>query len=152
MDGINDMLHGLTRAVSGLWPTPADQPGLLNGKLRPCPGTPNCICSEISNEAERVPPLAIQGDPGTAWGLLQDVIAAMGGSIESRSEDYIWATFMMPLVGFVDDVEFRLDSSHGVIQVRSASRLGYSDLGVNKARVEDIRRRMAEKYGQSEAR
>lgn len=147
MDVINDALHGFTRAISGLWPSPDEKPGLLNGKLRPCPGTPNCLCSETSNEAERVPPLAFQGDPLSAWKALEEVIAEMGGTVESRDDDYIWSTFMMPLVGFVDDVEFRLDASHRVIQVRSASRLGYSDLGVNKARVEDIRRRLDEKSG-----
>ncbi|HED31562.1 MAG TPA: DUF1499 domain-containing protein [Prosthecochloris aestuarii] len=140
---LQDLVRGVTGAMSGLWPAPADEPALLNGQLRPCPGTPNCVCSETGNEAIRVDPLVYTGDADDAWSRLQRVVRQMEGKIERIEGDYLWSTFTVPFLGFVDDVEFRLDRNAGVIQVRSASRLGYSDLGINRSRVDDIRRRFS---------
>ncbi len=63
----------------------------------------------------------------------------MGGKIEEEHDGYLWATFASRLFRFVDDVEFRMVSIDGIIHVRSASRVGYSDLGVNRRRVERLR-------------
>ena len=69
--------------------------------------------------------------------------------IITESSDYLYAEFTTPLMGYVDDVEFYLDRNAGVIHVRSASRLGQSDLGLNRKRVEAIRAEFATKEGSS---
>lgn len=142
MDIFNDLLNGVTSAASGLWPAPQDHPSLQDGKLRPCPGTPNCVCSEADSGPFPVEPVSFSGEADAAWKRLAKVIRDMGGRIETDDGEYLWSTFTVPVFGFVDDVEFRLDGTAGVIHVRSASRLGFSDLGVNRARVDDIRHRM----------
>jgi uncharacterized protein (DUF1499 family) len=63
----------------------------------------------------------------------------MGGKIQEEHDGYLWTTFTSRLFRFVDDVEFRMVSTDGIIHVRSASRVGYSDLGVNRRRVEKLR-------------
>ena len=119
-------------------------PGLLNGRLAPCPQTPNCVCSECSQEAAFVMPMACEGEPNASWALAQMAIIDLGGSIEEVDNDYLAATFQTPLFHFTDDVELRLDRQSGVVHVRSASRVGRSDLGTNRERVEAIRHRYQE--------
>jgi len=140
MDIISDFLGAVTKTVSGLWPAPGEAPRLVDGRLRPCPGTPNCVCSEEGSGSSLIEPLAFRADPAAAWQRLQQVVTEMGGKIERTEGDYLWTTFLVPVFGFVDDVEFRLDRKAGCIHMRSASRLGFSDLGVNRTRTEDIRR------------
>ena len=68
------------------------------------------------------------------------VVAAMpGATIVAQRDDYLYATFETPVMGFVDDVEFALLPGQAAIGVRSASRLGYSDLGTNRKRIEAVR-------------
>ena len=135
----DDLLSGVTGVTSNLWPQLAEKPHLVNGKLRPCPGTPNCVCSESDGVGEKVAPLSFTGSPEGAWSAIRKVVGELGGTVRDESGGYLWSTFMVPVLGFTDDVEFRLDASAKLIQVRSASRLGYSDLGVNRTRVEQIR-------------
>jgi uncharacterized protein (DUF1499 family) len=139
MDIFNDILGSVTGALSGLWPQPDETPHLVNGRLRPCPGTPNCVSSESENSSEKVDPLAIEGEAAAAWVRLKKVIVELGGTVRSEEPGYLWTTFLVPLAGFTDDVEFRLDETAQVIHVRSSSRLGFSDLGVNRGRVEALR-------------
>ena len=70
------------------------------------------------------------------------VIQDLGGKVDIADESYIAATFSSKVFGFVDDVELRADAEAGVIHVRSASRVGRSDLGANRRRVESIRQRL----------
>ena len=108
-------------------------PGLVDGRLAPCPDSPNCVSSEEGTaEAKRVETL-----PPDAWDQLPDVIASLGGSVTETHEDYIAAEFTSATFGFVDDVEFR--RAEDGVHVHSASRVGYSDAGVNAQRVADIR-------------
>ncbi len=107
--------------------------GLVNGKLSPCPDSPNCVSSEIDTpEDKKVPVL-----PSGVWKDLPSIISALGGEVTKQSDVYLSAEFTSDFFGFVDDVEFRraVDSIH----VRSASRVGYSDRGVNLARVTALR-------------
>ena len=76
--------------------------------------------------------------------LARIVAAQPGATIVVQRDDYLYATFATALMGFVDDVEFVVDAPRGVIDVRSASRLGYGDLGVNRKRVEALRAAYAE--------
>ncbi len=140
MDIFNNAVSAITNQLSGLWPEPKEHPQLVNGKLRPCSGTPNCVCSESTNPFQKVEPLAFKGTPEQAWTALKFVITAEGGTIHVEEKDYLWSTFTVPVFGFIDDVEFRLSAIDGVIHVRSASRLGFSDLGVNSGRIEQLRR------------
>ncbi|UTW11609.1 DUF1499 domain-containing protein [Marinobacterium rhizophilum] len=113
--------------------------GVQNGRLAPCPDTPNCVGSEYPDSPAWIAPLSFTDSPPQAWARLQNRIQAQGGQIETLTDTYLWATYRSRLLRFIDDVEFRLDSEARQIQVRSASRLGYSDLGVNRKRIEDLR-------------
>jgi len=112
---------------------------LVDGRLRPCPSRPNCVSSESDSTSSRIEPLSFQGRPEKAWGGLKETIREMGGEILEEHDGYLWATFTTKLLRFVDDVEFRMVSTDGIIHVRSGSRVGYSDLGVNRRRMEKLR-------------
>lgn len=112
-------------------------PGLVDGTLSPCPGSPNCVSSEDGTPSEkRVEPL-----PLDSWDELPRVIAEMEGDIIVSRDDYIAAEFTSATFGFVDDLELR--KGEDAVHVRSASRVGYSDGGVNAARVAELRERLA---------
>lgn len=113
--------------------------GLVDGHLRPCPNTPNCLNSETSGPAH-IAPIIYTSSTGMAWQNLRKTIEDTEGVIVDSQPGYLRATYTSQLMRFVDDVEFRLDEAAGIIQVRSASRLGFWDLGVNQRRVEYIRR------------
>lgn len=112
--------------------------GVHEGKLAPCPGSPNCVSSQASDSTHAIEPLAFTGDAAIAMQRLRAIIEKMPRTriVEGRA-DYLYAEFETAVLGFVDDVEFHADGA--AIQVRSASRLGYSDLGVNRKRIEAIR-------------
>jgi uncharacterized protein (DUF1499 family) len=139
MELFNDAIGAITNQLSAFWPQPTEEPKLVNGKLRPCSGTPNGVCSESSNPIERIDPFTFTGSADQAWAVLQPIIVENGGVVRKAEKEYLWATFLIPVFGFVDDVEFRLSPQEGVIHVRSFSRLGFSDLGVNRGRVEQLR-------------
>lgn len=117
--------------------------GIQDGKLSACPNTPNCVSSQAApGDAEhQVTPIAYQSAPAEAMSKLKNLIEGMERTqIITETENYLYVEFTSALMGFVDDVEFYLDpSTPGQLQVRSASRLGQSDLGVNRKRVEEIR-------------
>ena len=115
--------------------------GLEGGALRACPGSPNCVSSEAARgDASWVEPLSIPAgvDPESAFDALTEVLGAQA-TLATREPQYVHAVFKTRLLRFRDDFEARLDAEARVIQVRSASRLGYSDLGANRRRVEAIR-------------
>ena len=86
-------------------------------------------------------PLALESvAPGQAWQTLQKAIRDSGGEIVELTDNYLAARYRTALLGFTDDVEARLAADQGVIHLRSASRVGYGDMGVNRKRVERIRR------------
>ncbi len=121
--------------------------GLVEGRLRPCPKSPNCVCSEEEAKSSHIAPIRFAGDPAAAWCALKDEVTATGGEIVTEQEAYLHATFRTRIFRFVDDLECRLDREAGVIHVRSASRLGWSDLGVNRRRVEALRERFSRRTG-----
>ena len=124
--------------------------GLASGTLTPCPHKPNCVCSEFAADTTHyIAPLDYSGTPPEkAWDDILQVIKESGGEISVANDEYIAATFSVSLFGFIDDVECRLDTSKNRIQIRSASRVGHSDLGVNKKRVEKIRRLFKQKLNE----
>ena len=118
------------------------KPGTSDNRLSPCPKSPNCVSSLSEDKSHYVEPLKYEGTLEDAREKLISIINAMKRSeIVTAETDYIHATFKSLLFRFVDDVEFSFDDQKKVIDVRSASRTGYSDLGVNRRRVEEIRRR-----------
>jgi uncharacterized protein (DUF1499 family) len=127
------------------WASPAPQLGVQDGaRLRPCPDSPNCVCSQAEDAAHRVEPLAFTGPPEQAWQRLRAVLAGMTGvTVTEATDTYLRAEAVTVFWRFVDDVEFVLDAPAGVIHCRSASRLGHSDLGVNRRRIEQIRATLA---------
>jgi uncharacterized protein (DUF1499 family) len=109
-------------------------------RLAPCPNSPNCVSSLAPDEAHRVDPIAFRGDPAMALAKLRTIIEGMPRAVITRQdEDSLHAEFTSWLLRFVDDVDVVVDPDAGVIHLRSASRVGYSDLGVNRKRVEAIR-------------
>ncbi|MBW4465600.1 MAG: DUF1499 domain-containing protein [Pegethrix bostrychoides GSE-TBD4-15B] len=121
--------------------------GVKNSKLAVCPNTPNCVSSQMpdSDAEHKINPLAYNSAPAEALAKLKSIITSMERSeIISETGDYIYAEFASALMGYVDDVEFYVDPSQpNQIQVRSASRLGQSDLGVNRKRIEEIRSKLS---------
>ncbi len=112
--------------------------GVKDGKLTPCPGTPNCVSSQSDNPQFKVEPL-----PTTSIAEIKKIVEAMERTtIVEERDNYLYAEFTSKLMGYVDDVEFYLDSNN-IMHVRSASRLGKSDLGVNRKRVEEIRSKLS---------
>lgn len=112
--------------------------GAREGVLAPCPGSPNCVSSQAANERHRIAPLVFSGDPGLAFARLKRVLSSRSDTtIVDDLPDYLRVELRTML--FVDDGEFLLDRTNKVIHVRSASRLGYSDLGKNRSRLEAIR-------------
>ena len=110
--------------------------------LAPCPDRPNCVSSLAEDDAHRVEPLPLEGTPEDAISRLREIIEAMPRTtVDEVGPTYLKARFRSRLFGFVDDVEMAVDSDARLIHVRSASRLGYSDHGVNRKRVEAIRAR-----------
>lgn len=119
---------------------PPVAPGLSDGRLAPCPASPNCVSSQSAGGYAQQPPLTFDGDPAAAQARLVAVIEQMPGTrIETQSADYIHATFRSATFGFIDDAQFLIDADAGVIHFRSASRLGYGDLNANADRIAAIR-------------
>lgn len=117
--------------------------GVKDGRLSPCPNSPNCVCSYDTDAVHAIAPLSFSGEPSEAIAKLKQVIQSMERTtIITESLDYLYAEFKSKLIGFVDDVEFYVDPAAKVIHVRSASRLGKSDLGVNRNRIEQIREQL----------
>jgi uncharacterized protein (DUF1499 family) len=116
--------------------------GATDDRLSPCPKSPNCVSSLSEDKTHYVEPLTYKVTLQEAREKLISVINAMKRTeIVTAEINYIHATFKSGLFRFVDDVEFSFDDQKKVIDVRSASRTGYSDLGVNRKRVEEIRKR-----------
>lgn len=114
--------------------------GIVDGRLAPCPSSPNCVSSDASDERHRVEPYRLKAAPKSAWRGLQNVIAAEPRTrLVSVDERYMHVEFESALMRFIDDTEFLLLPDESIIAVRSASRIGYSDLGVNRERIERIR-------------
>jgi uncharacterized protein (DUF1499 family) len=106
--------------------------------LAACPDSPNCVSSQADDEKHRIAPFPFNGDPDAAFARLKLVLAQRGdATIVEELPHYLRVELRTFL--FVDDGEFLLDRTDKVIHVRSASRLGYSDLGKNRRRMEDIR-------------
>jgi uncharacterized protein (DUF1499 family) len=118
--------------------------GIREGQLSPCPNSPNCISSQSHNARNRVEPFVYSSQEESHKELKKILQNRNRITIISETENYIYAECKTALFRFVDDLEFYFDDTHKVIHIRSASRIGYSDLGVNRRRIEDIRTKFIE--------
>lgn len=115
--------------------------GMQNSRLKPCPDSPNCVSSFETDPSHYVEPLRYNGAIADARQKLLSILnSTKRVKVVISEENYIHAEFTSLIFRFVDDVEFYLDENEPVIHVRSASRVGYSDLGANRKRMEAIRR------------
>ncbi|MCA3043538.1 MAG: DUF1499 domain-containing protein [Rhodocyclaceae bacterium] len=121
--------------------------GYTNGKFKPMPRSPNAVSSTTAKDDKHyIEPLKFDGSADVAWKRLNEIVSGQkGATVVSTNAGYTYAEFKTPLMGYIDDVEFALDAGASVIHVRSASRLGESDLGLNRKRVEAIRTAFGQK-------
>lgn len=120
--------------------------GVHNGKLKPPPSSPNAVHSQVTQGYWAIAPLTYQTTLEASRSVLLEILRNMPHTrLITQSQDYIYAECETALMGFVDDVEFYWPAERGVIHVRSASRLGRSDFGVNRRRIESIRSELAAK-------
>lgn len=128
-----------------------DDLGVKDGKLKRPKVTPNSVSSQAAlwighprQHAAQIAPLPLRGDGATTIARIKAIVEASPGAkvIDSRG-DYLYAQYTTRLMHFVDDVEFWFDPAAQVVQVRSASRVGHGDRGVNRARIEELRARLA---------
>jgi len=113
--------------------------GLQDGLLHPCPDSPNCVCSEIHSQSSDEHAITAINTDHDSWAELRHSTTVQGGSIQYDDGDYLHATFTSLIFRYVDDVELRRDADKGLIHIRSASRAGRSDFGVNRKRIERIK-------------
>lgn len=140
----------LLLSIFGVISRSGKAPVLVGGSLAKCPDTPNCVCSEQKNDAtyfiDPIPlPQDITFDP---LSILKNVVRGIGGTIRTENDHYFAATFSSAIFGFVDDLEVRIDSTQKVVHIRSASRVGYGDSGVNRKRTELLKKLYSQKLSE----
>jgi apolipoprotein D and lipocalin family protein len=113
----------------------------ITGRLEPCPKSPNCVSSVDTGAGHFIQPLEFAGIARDAQNRLLGILNNFKGArVVTFEEHFIQAEFISSVFRFVDDAEFHLDETNKVIHLRSASRVGFSDLGVNRRRIEKIRK------------
>ncbi|WP_299871764.1 DUF1499 domain-containing protein [uncultured Cocleimonas sp.] len=130
--------------ILGKYSQKGQAPGLVNGSLSKCSEKPNCVCSEYKDDVDHyVLPLGIDSSESQFMAKVVSIIKDMNGVIQTEKDHYVAATFASSIFGFVDDFEIRIDTNFdenkSTFHFRSASRVGYSDAGVNKKRVEQFK-------------
>lgn len=132
-------------AALGMYSKTGTPPGLANGQLAACPKSPNCVSSESApSDNHSIPGIRIETTTGKdPLEAAQKAITELGGQVNFTNDNYLAATFTSSLFGFVDDLEMQIDSGSGLIHIRSASRVGYSDFNANRKRVEALRAKLS---------
>ena len=117
-----------------------DNLGVTNGRLAACPESPNCVNSQAIDKEHAIDPFTYEGSREAAFNRLEDALKSCKRmNLVEEKENYLRVECTSAIMRFVDDVEFYFPKNKNIIEVRSASRIGYSDLGVNRDRVEYIR-------------
>lgn len=116
--------------------------GVPQDRLTPCPNSPNCVSTDASDPDHKIEPLPLADTEQRTIELIASSVGALPGSRSVLTKDnYLHFEFRSPWLKFVDDVEFLIDAEKNLVHMRSASRFGRSDLGVNRKRMEEIRSR-----------
>ena len=138
----------LILAVALLSSCSGEQPanlGLAESRLRTCPESPNCVSIEATDVEHSIDAFTLTADAEEAWQAVRRILAELPRTrIVAEGGNYLHAECTSRIFRFVDDLELQLRPADGVIAVRSASRVGRSDLGVNRDRVESLRASLAE--------
>ena len=114
--------------------------GVSDSGLAPCPSSPNCVSSDARDSTHKISPFQLDVPPTEVWRVTRKLVSELPRTrIVNETSDYLHAECRSALLGFVDDLELHLRPSEGVIAIRSAARLGYSDFGVNRRRIEVLR-------------
>jgi uncharacterized protein (DUF1499 family) len=132
----------MTIGLLGLMGCAGERPnnlGARNGFLTACPSSPNCVSSQATDEKHRIQPFTFSDAPDAAFARLKRVLEQRDDATMCETSAGYLRVELRTLL-FVDDGEFLLDRTQKLIHVRSASRLGYSDLGKNRSRMEEIRK------------
>ena len=123
------------RTMNGWSPRPATL-GVQEGRLAPCPNSPNCVSTQSGQGEQMMEPLVWEGSAKEALDRFEGIIRSLPRTkIVTRSDNYLHAEFRTAWLGFIDDVEILVSTDQKRIDFRSASRVGYSDLGVNRKRM-----------------
>ncbi len=113
--------------------------GIVDGKLHPCPKSPNCVSTQATDEKQKMEPINYSGSLEDAKRKIITIINSLKRSkVITNEENYIHIEFRTATFRFVDDVEFLFDDKEKIIHFRSRARMGYSDMGVNRKRMEKI--------------
>ncbi len=130
-------------AMSLLAKAPANL-GVKDGRLAPCPSSPNCVCTQAEDAEHQIAPIRFTGPPVEAMAKLKQALQTLP-RVEMVTEDgdYLHAVCRSLIFRYPDDVEFWIDVPNQTIHFRSASRVGHGDFGVNRARMETIRQAFA---------
>jgi uncharacterized protein (DUF1499 family) len=128
---------GLWIVLQFLGRNPPPDLGIHDAALADCPETPNCACSDCEGP-NKMEPLPFEGEASRAKSALKAALARKGIKVLKEEENYLHAVATTPILRFRDDLEFLIDSDSRLIHFRSASRLGKSDLGKNRARMNEI--------------
>jgi uncharacterized protein (DUF1499 family) len=127
--------------LAGCGAEPPTDLGIEGGRLAPCPDTPNCVSTreEAEDTDHHMKPISFSGSPEEAMEAVAGAVEEMPRTeIVHNEDDYLRAKFTSRIFRFVDDVEFRADGETSLIDFRSASRVGYSDMGINRERMTEI--------------
>jgi len=127
--------------VLGLMSQSGEANGLVEGKLSKCPDKPNCVCSEFEADVAHYfkPAVFSVSTASEALSKMKNSVREMGGNIQVENDNYLAATFTSSIFRFVDDLEIRVDKDQKMIHLRSASRVGRSDRGVNRERIKRLK-------------
>ena len=116
--------------------------GIVDGKFYPCPKTPTCVSTHSSDELHKIKPITYNSSREEVIEKIINIVKSMKRtSIITQKDNYIHTTFKSRIFRFVDDIEFYFDDKEKLIHFKSASRVGRNDLGVNRKRMEEIRKR-----------
>lgn len=122
--------------------------GVVDGRLAPCPDSPNCVSTQATDAQHRSEPITFDGDAEEAVKRLKAVIRTIPRmKIVTEKDAYVHAEATSLIFRFVDDAEFFVDRGAKVIHFRSASRAGRSDFGANRARMEQVRAAFQQRSG-----
>jgi len=128
--------------MMNLFSKPPTNLGVKAGRLSDCPGSPNCVCTQAAAETHQMAPIPFKGSVDEVHERMMSAIGSMPRArITEAMPTYIRAEFTTAILRFVDDVEVLIDAEARVIHYRSASRIGHSDLGTNRKRMEELTKR-----------
>jgi len=143
------LLVGLILARLGTPQTADVELGVTGGRFVACPGTPNCVSTMADGDTHVVEPLTYRGSQGEAMDAALEALRSLPRvRIIREVEDYARAEARTALFRFIDDIEIYIPDGRNVVHFRSASRAGGGDMGVNRRRYREFRRRFQRAMGQ----